>query len=132
VHGQQHRTDFRQSALAAARQFAVDFSTYDYQHADRDLARLKSEATGGLRDQVAAAQKQLLTLLRQGKATARGVVRRSAIYRVVPTGVTVLAVVDQTFSNVAVTQGGGTHRYRFVLDLTHTHGRWLVRNFQFV
>jgi Mce-associated membrane protein len=133
ISGQHDRHDYRQSALAAARQFAVDFSTYDYRHASSDLSRLKAEATGDLRSQVVDAQKQLRDLLVQGKATARGVVRSAAVYRVGSAGaVTVIAVVDQTFTNVASPSVTDPHRYRFVLNLIRSHGHWLVNQFQFV
>src|SRR3954469_16446866 len=120
---------YRDTALASARQAATDFSTYDYRNADADFARLHDHATGAFRGQVEDAQKQLVPLLKQGKATAQGQVRDSAIIAAKPSQVRVIAVVDESVTNTSIPDGA-IRRYRFLLVMSKVSGQWLVSDLQ--
>ena len=62
----------RTAILAAARQQAVNFTTLDYRHLDRDLGRVLHGSTGDFRKQFRAGTNDLTSLVTQNKATSRG------------------------------------------------------------
>jgi len=120
---------YRDTALAAARQAATDFSTYDYRDADNDFTLLEKRATGKFREEVSQAKKQLVPLLKEGKATAQGTVREAAVTSASSERVQVIAVVDETVTNTAIPDGA-LRRYRFLLVMNKVDGRWLVSDLQ--
>ena len=62
----------RTEVLQAARQQAVNFTTLDYQHLDRDLGRVLRGATGQFRAQFSSGIKDLEELVTANKAVSDG------------------------------------------------------------
>lgn len=125
VHNRSAKDERPEEALQAARQVASHISSYDYEKADAQFAHLLSISTGEMRTQVQKSIESLVPLIKEGKAKSQGQVRDAAITQSSGDSVTVIAVVDQTATNTAVTKPS-LHRYRFVIVMTKVDGRWLV------
>ena len=123
----QRRTD----VLAAARQQAVNFTTLDYQHLDRDLARVLRGATGDFRSQFRAGTKDLSALVTENQAVSQGEVLDAGIVSDDADSARVLVVADSTVTNSADPKPQRRH-YRMQLDLVREGSRWLVSDLQFV
>ncbi|AZQ40371.1 hypothetical protein EJ357_13420 [Streptomyces cyaneochromogenes] len=121
----------RQDILAAARQSALNFTSLDYRHYDRDSANVLAGATGDFKKQFAAQTKQLTDLVDQNKSVSEGQVLEAGIVRSDDNSARVLVVADSKVTNTAVPQGEA-RTYRLQLDLVHRDGRWLTSNVEFV
>lgn len=125
------RADRRESVLDSARQQAVNFTTLDYQHLDRDLGRVLRGSTGDFRKQFEAGTKDLSTLVTQNKAVSRGEVLDAGLVSSDDDSARVLVVADSTVTNAADPKPQKRH-YRMQLDLVRHGDRWLVSDLQFV
>ena len=125
------RDERRSQILSAARQQAVDFTTLDYRHLDRDLGRVLRGATGDFRSQFRSGTKDLSTLVTQNKAVSRGEVLDAALVSDDTDSARVLVVADSTVTNAAQPSPAKRH-YRMQLDMVRHGGRWLVSDLQFV
>ena len=121
----------RTAILAAARQQAVNFTTLDYQHLDRDLRRVLRGSTGDFRSQFRSGTKDLSTLVTENKATSQGEVLEAGIVSDDTDSARVLVVADSTVTNSADPKPQKRH-YRMQLDLVREGSRWLVSDLQFV
>lgn len=128
---QRETDDRRQDILAAARQSALNFTSLDYRHYDRDSANVLSGATGEFKKQFAAQTKQLTQLVAQNKSVSEGQVLEAGIVRSDEDSARVLVVADSKVTNTAVPEGEA-RTYRLQLDLVHRDGRWLTSDVEFV
>jgi Mce-associated membrane protein len=123
--------DDRDAALSAARQYAVDLTTYDFATVDADVARF---ARHGTKEFQASYAKSIATV-------KPGIVKeqRRALGTVVAAGLesfrsdraTVLLAVDQEIRSAA---GGGSSvdRSRIRMTLVHAGDGWLVSDVKVV
>jgi Mce-associated membrane protein len=125
------RSDRREAVLDSARQQAVNFTTLDYRHLDRDLGRVLGGATGDFRKQFRSGTKDLSTLVTQNKAVSRGEVLDAGLVSSDDDSARVLVVADSTVTNAADPKPQKRH-YRMQLDLVRHGDRWLVSDLQFV
>ena len=125
------RSDRREAILDSARQQAVNFTTLDYQHLDRDLGRVLAGSTGDFRKQFKAGTKNLTDLVTQNRAVSRGEVLDAGIVSSDADSARVLVVADSTVTNAADSQPQKRH-YRMQLDMVRSGDRWLVSDLQFV
>ncbi|WP_228044611.1 hypothetical protein [Streptomyces ferrugineus] len=121
----------RQDILSAARQSALNFTSLDYRHYDRDSANVLSGATGDFKKQFEAQTKQLTELVAQNKSVSEGQVLEAGIVRSSENSARVLVVADSKVTNTAVPKGEA-RTYRLQLDLVHKGGRWLTSDVEFV
>jgi Mce-associated membrane protein len=129
---QQHQEESRnQDVVAAARQSALNFTSLDYRHYDRDSKNVLSSATGEFKKQFSARTKQLTKLVAANKSVSEGQVLEAGIARANDRAARVLVVVDSKVSNAAAPQGQARN-YRLQLDLVHEGGRWLTSDVEFV
>ncbi|WP_128428925.1 hypothetical protein [Streptomyces cyaneus] len=128
---QREADEHRQDILAAARQSALNFTSLDYRHYDRDSANVLAAATGDFKKQFAAQTDQLTDLVAQNKSVSEGQVLEAGIVRSDENSARVLVVADSKVTNTAVPQGEA-RTYRLQLDLVHRDGRWLTSNVEFV
>ncbi|GGO98473.1 hypothetical protein GCM10012280_62700 [Wenjunlia tyrosinilytica] len=126
---QQERRD--QDILAAARQSALNFTSLDYRHYDRDSQNVLSGATGDFKRQFAAQTRQLTKLVAQNRSVSQGQVLEAGIADADDESARVLVVADSTVTNVAAPKGR-SRNYRLQLDLVHEGGRWLTSDVEFV
>ena len=122
--------DDRMAALAAARQAAVDYTTYDYRHLREDFNRLKAESTGKtMLDQIHKVLEAGVPLLERGKVVSKGQVRSAGVADAKGNQVAVVAAVDANVTNIAAPTGS-PRRYRFQIIMTKVGGHWLVSDLQ--
>lgn len=121
----------RQDILAAARQSALNFTSLDYRHYDRDSATVLDGATGEFKKQFAAQTQQLTQLVAANRSVSQGQVLDAGIVRSDARSARVLVVADSKVTNTAVPQGE-SRTYRLQLDLVLAHGRWLTSDVEFV
>ncbi|MEU4845142.1 hypothetical protein [Streptomyces gilvosporeus] len=127
-HGEEQRN---QNILAAARQSAVNFTSLDYRHYDRDSKDVLKGATGDFKKQFSAQTKQLTKLVGDNKSVSEGRVLEAGIAKADDKSAQVLVVADSRVTNVAAPQGQARN-YRLQLDLVLEGGRWLTSNVEFV
>ena len=125
------RDQRRTEVLEAARQQAVNFTTLDYQHLDRDLGRVLAGSTGDFRTQFRQGTEDLSQLVTANQAVSEGEVLEAGIVSEDADSARVLVVADSTVTNSETTDPQRRH-YRLQMDLVHRGGRWLVSDLQFV
>ncbi|MFF3904579.1 hypothetical protein ACFYZJ_00905 [Streptomyces sp. NPDC001848] len=121
----------RQEVLAAARQSALNFTSLDYRHYDRDSGNVLKGATGEFKKEFAAQTAQLTKLVAQNKSVSEGQVLEAGIVRSDADSARVLVVADSKVTNTAAPEGQA-RTYRLQLDLVREHGRWLTSDVEFV
>jgi Mce-associated membrane protein len=129
-----HRiAEARVAALAAARQFAVDFVSINAATVDQDLARVAVGATGDFGEEFQRGMPTVRTSVLDNRVSAAGTVLRAAVVSQDADSAVVLVAVDATIKNVKAPDGRTSH-YRIQLDLVRPEGgdRWLVSRLQFV
>ncbi|MDJ0340984.1 hypothetical protein QMK19_08860 [Streptomyces sp. H10-C2] len=129
---QQHQQERRdQDIVAAARQSALNFTSLDYRHYERDSANVLNGATGDFKKQFAAQTTELTKLVGTNKSVSEGQVLEAGIARSDGHSARVLIVVDSKVTNIAAPQGQARN-YRLQLDLVLQGGRWLTSDVEFV
>lgn len=131
LYQQREADQRRQGILAAARQSALNFTSLDYRHYDRDSANVLAGATGEFKKQFTAQTDQLTKLVAQNKSVSQGQVLEAGIVRSDEDSARVLVVADSKVSNTAAPEGEA-RTYRLQLDLVHKDGRWLTSDVEFV
>ncbi|MGX5182213.1 hypothetical protein ACWKT5_05160 [Streptomyces avermitilis] len=131
LYNQRESEQRRQDLLAAARQSALNFTSLDYRHYDRDSANVLEGATGDFRKQFAAQTEELTQLVAQNKSVSDGQVLEAGIVRSDEHSARVLVVADSRVTNTAAPKGEA-RTYRLQLDLVHRNGRWLTSDVEFV
>ncbi|MFI6103238.1 hypothetical protein [Streptomyces sp. NPDC051310] len=131
VYDQRAEEQRRQDILAAARQSALNFTSLDYRHYDRDSANVLKGATGDFKEQFAAQTAELTKLVAANKSVSEGQVLEAGITRADERTARVLVVADSRVTNTAAPQGQA-RTYRLQLDLVHEGGRWLTSDVEFV
>ncbi|MFD5324868.1 hypothetical protein [Streptomyces sp. NPDC127092] len=120
-----------QDILAAARQSALNFTSLDYRHYERDSKNVLDGATGEFKQQFAAQTTQLTKIVADNKSVSEGQILDAGIARADERSARVLVVADSKVTNVAAPQGT-SRNYRLQLDLVLEDGRWLTSNVEFV
>lgn len=129
---QDRQTERRdQDILAAARQLALNFTSLDYRHYDRDAQDVLNLATGDFKQQFAQQTSTLTKLVAANKSVSEGQVLDAGIARDGTRTATVLVAVDSKVTNVAAPKGQARN-YRLQLDLVLQGGRWLTSDVEFV
>ncbi|KUN00160.1 hypothetical protein AQI96_43360 [Streptomyces canus] len=131
LYNQREAEQRRQDLLAAARQSALNFTSLDYRHYDRDSANVLESATGDFKKQFAAQTEELTQLVAQNKSVSEGQVLEAGIVRFDESSARVLVVADSKVTNTAAPKGEA-RTYRLQLDLVHRDGRWLTSDVEFV
>ncbi|MFJ1528786.1 hypothetical protein ACIOFV_10205 [Streptomyces mirabilis] len=131
LYDQHDRAQRRQDILASARQSALNFTSLDYRHYDRDSANVLQGATGDFKKQFAAQTEQLTKLVAANESVSEGQILDAGIVRSDEHSARVLVVADSTVTNTAAPKGEA-RTYRLQLDLVHRNGRWLTSDVEFV
>jgi Mce-associated membrane protein len=77
---QSHRVDQQRALfLQVARQGALNLTTIDWQHADSDIQRILSSATGAFHDDFANRSQPFIDAVKQAKSTSVGTVTEAAL-----------------------------------------------------
>ncbi|MFE9622162.1 hypothetical protein [Streptomyces sp. NPDC006527] len=131
VYEQRQTEQRRQDILAAARQSALNFTSLDYRHYDRDSRNVLRGATGAFKEQFAAQTAELTELVARNRSVSEGQVLEAGIVRADEHSARVQVVADSKVTNTAVPQGEA-RTYRLQLDLVLENGRWLTSDVEFV
>ncbi|MDI9884395.1 hypothetical protein QMZ92_08255 [Streptomyces sp. HNM0645] len=131
VHEQRAGEERRQDILAAARRSALNFTSLDYRHYERDSANVLKGATGDFKEQFAAQTAELTKLVAANKSVSEGQVLEAGVARADERTARVLVVADSKVTNSAAPEGQ-SRTYRLQLDLVLEGGRWLTSNVEFV
>ena len=117
--------DDRAQALSVARQAAVAFTSYDAQHIDADLDRVRQMSTGDFRDQFTKALGALTGAIKKADGVSKGEVTQAGLIRSTGSTAVVIAAVDATITNKQTRQPS-LRRYRLQITLTLVDDRWLI------
>ncbi|HWD81989.1 MAG TPA: hypothetical protein VG497_23995 [Kribbella sp.] len=121
----------RDGAMKAARQLALDFTTYDYQTSDADFQRVLDDSTGQFKQEFQAGIDAVRTEVVQNKATSKGDVKEAGVVSNDKDSAQVLVIVNAVVTNTASTTGT-ERRYRIKLDMVREKDRWLTADLQVV
>ncbi|MEV0375235.1 hypothetical protein AB0I10_36615 [Streptomyces sp. NPDC050636] len=120
-----------QDILAAARQSALNFTSLDYRHYERDSKNVLKGATGDFKKQFTAQTAQLTKLVAKNKSVSKGQVLEAGITQADEDSARVLVVADSKVTNTAAPDGQA-RTYRLQLDLELKNGSWLTSGVEFV
>ncbi|HEY4568910.1 MAG TPA: hypothetical protein VIH10_05570 [Kribbella sp.] len=121
----------REGAMKAARQLALDFTTYDYKTWDADSKRVLDDSTGQFKQEFRSGIDAVKTDVATNKATSKGDVKEAAVVSNDKDSAQVLVIVNAVVTNTASTDGV-ERRYRIKLDLVREQDRWLTADLQVV
>ena len=121
----------REGAMKAARQLALDFTTYDYKTWDADSQRVLNDSTGQFKDEFQAGIAAVKTEVQANKATSKGDVKEAAVVSNDKDSAQVLVIVNAVVTNTA-SADGVERRYRIKLDMVREKDRWLTADLQVV
>ncbi|MCL2542264.1 MAG: hypothetical protein FWE71_07390 [Nocardioidaceae bacterium] len=113
------------AALAAAREAAVAFTSYDYRHIGSDLNRVADRSTGRFRQQFTKALGALTQAIKKAHGVSHGDVTEAGLVRSTDTTAVAIAAVDASITNSS-TKGPSTRRYRLQITLERVDGDWLI------
>ncbi|WP_020388119.1 hypothetical protein [Kribbella catacumbae] len=131
LRGQDTRKSDREGAMKAARQLALDFTTYDYESWDADAQRVLDDSTGQFKEEFKSGSDSVKTEVVANKATSKGDVKEAAVVSNDKDSAQVLVIVNAVVTNTA-SKDGVERRYRIKLDLIREKNRWLTADFQVV
>lgn len=114
-----------ETALAAARDYAVTLTTLDTADIDGNYDRAIDGATGQFKEAYSLGAKQLRQILIDNKASGKGIVIDAAVKSATATRVEVLLFVDQSITN-AVRSEPRIDRNRIQMTMELIDGRWLA------
>jgi Mce-associated membrane protein len=120
----------RTSALAAARTYGADLSTYDYQHLSRDFAAVTDHSTPSFAKTFAKQTALLKPVLTKYKATASATVLAAGVTSAAVDRVVAVVLVSQKVTNSVQKHGSTTDRSQVVLTLVRQDGHWRLDNAQ--
>ena len=128
---QDARDEDRVGAMRAARQLALDFTTYEYDSWDADAQRVLNDSTGQFKEEFQAGSNSVKTEVVANKATSKGDVKEAAVVSNDKDSAQVLVIVNAVVTNTAA-KDGVERRYRIKLDLVRDADRWLTADLQVV
>lgn len=125
LHNADAVTDARSTALAAAKTFSLELSTYDYHTLDKDFGAVINHSTGTFKSDFTKASKDLQPLITKYQATSTGRVAAAGVQDATTDSAVVVLFVDQTVKNSSATTPR-VDRNRLRVTLQHSGSGWLV------
>jgi len=118
------RTDVADEALAAARQVAVDFSSYDYRHLAEDFKHVADESVGRFHADFLKQSTGVQDLIVKAKAVTTAQAASAAVVSSSPRQATVLVAVTRTLQSKG--HDPQTESYGLEITVVRQGGRWLA------
>ena len=114
-----------QSAIAAAKSYAVEFGSYDYRHLDADFAKVAAHLTPSSRSPTSQSSSKLKPAIEQVKGVAVGTVRAAGLVSATDTTALVAVFLDQ---KVTTSQSSTPRidRNRLLVSLVKSGDTWLI------
>jgi Mce-associated membrane protein len=122
---QQAAAEARTTALDAARTYATDLSTYDFNNLDRNFAAVTANSHGQFAEQYKQISGSLTELIKQNQAVSQGSVLSAGIVEADQNRAVVALFVDQQITNVNNPQPR-IDRNRMQMTLVNVDDRWLI------
>ncbi|MBV9292869.1 MAG: hypothetical protein JO222_10515 [Frankiales bacterium] len=116
---------FREQVLGVARQFAVDFTAYDYRHISDDFNRVALESTGQFHQQYLTQSAAARDLIVKAKAVSTAQVTAAGLGDVTATKATVVVALNRTIANTS-SPSPQPDSIGIQVVLVRQHGRWLA------
>jgi Mce-associated membrane protein len=134
------KADDRDLAVqVAATSVTKAFLDVDYKDMDPGIAKVLKLSTGTFRSQYENAKVNLKAAAQQAQTVATGSVRYVGIGDIDENAAVVFVAADTEVTNVAIEKEKlsgktetGRRYYRFQLNLSKVHGRWLLNDLQFI
>jgi Mce-associated membrane protein len=117
--------DARESALAAARQIAVDIADYDYRTIDRDFTRVTSESTGKFLSDFSTQSAGVRDAIVAAKAASQAQVASAGVVTADPSSAQVVIALNRTVTN-AQSPKGSQAAFGLQMVLVKHGNRWLA------
>jgi Mce-associated membrane protein len=115
----------REQVLAAGRQIAVDFASYDYRHIDADFRRVANEATGEFKKQFVTQSAGVRPYVIKAKSVSTAEVASAGLVDIAPASATVVIALDRTIKTTTAPNGQQA-ALGVEIDLVRQGGRWLA------
>ena len=125
LSGREHRASYRDQALAAGRQIAVDFAAYDYRHLQADFKRVVGESTGAFKSQYASQSAGVQDLIIKAKAVSTAEIASAGVVDAGPNNASVVVALNRTVTNTSV-PNGQKDSFGVQIDLRRIGGHWLA------
>ena len=121
----------RADALAAARQAAVNLTSFNFQTAVEDVARLQASTTPHFQDQFNNDQNAFIKLIRDGQVRTSGSATEAGVVNYQPGSARVLVAVRASVQNTQVQQPD-QRNYRMAMNMVVQNGKWLADSVEFI
>ena len=115
----------RTSALAAAKSYAVDLASYNYQHLDQDFGKVLAESTPTFKQDFSQSTEALKTTLTRYHASASANIVAAGLVSATTSRAVVLVFLNQTVYNT-LQKTKPTTESRVEITLLRSGGRWLI------
>jgi Mce-associated membrane protein len=115
----------RTSALAAAKGYAVDLASYNYQHLDKDFGKVLAESTPTFKQNFRQSSEALNAVLVRYDASASANVVAAGLVSATTSRAVALVSLNQTVENT-IQKGKPTTESRVEITLLRSGGRWLI------
>ncbi|MGH9121221.1 MAG: hypothetical protein ACRDYC_04625, partial [Acidimicrobiales bacterium] len=125
IRGNNDLGSARQSALAAARGFALQISTYQYEHLSQEVAAIDADSTAEFKAHFDQAVTALTTILAQQHASASGTIRAVGLVSATMHKAVAVAFVDESLTFPTTTKAA-TQATRLKMTLVRQSGRWML------
>lgn len=119
------------TAVAVARQQAINLLTVDGDSVDAQLQSLLDGTTGDFRREFEGVRQAFADTVRQGQVVSTGDVVRAGLAELDGESARVLLALDSTVRNVQAPDGQ-PRRYRIAVDVELVDDRWLVSGMEFI
>jgi Mce-associated membrane protein len=125
LHHQDSLNSERDSAVTAAKTYADDVATYNYETLSSDFGRVEAESTPGFRKSFEKSSAALAKVLTEYKATATAVAIDAGVSSISSTQAVVLVFINQSVSNTAQ-KSTSSDESRVKVTLERSGGKWLL------
>jgi Mce-associated membrane protein len=115
----------RTSALAAAKSYAVDLASYNYQHLGQDFGKVLAESTPTFKQNFSQSSDALKTTLTRYDASASAKVVAAGLISATTSRAVALIFLNQTVHNTIQTNKPTTES-RVEVTLLRSGGHWLI------
>ncbi|KAA5834200.1 hypothetical protein F1721_10825 [Saccharopolyspora hirsuta] len=119
--------DARRTALEAARTYAADLSTYDFNNLDRNFSAVTANSHGEFAVQYKEISSSLTELIRQNRAVSKGSVLSAGLVEGDQDRAVVALFVDQEITNVN-NPVPRIDRNRMQMTLLRVEERWVIED----
>jgi Mce-associated membrane protein len=121
----------RADALAAAHQAAVNLTSFNFETAVEDVARLRDSTTPHFEKQFNNDQNAFIKLIRDGQVRTSGTANEAGLVRYQPGSARVLVAVRASVQNTQVQQPD-QRNYRMAMNMVLQNGKWLADSVEFI